>query len=87
MDYHWAVAEAASRPIDLFRQGAEPDSLQTIQTVPLRFMGAGQPGDVSRDEPSARPSDNPTTEPGIWVVLIAGFLAMCAVARRRLFSS
>jgi hypothetical protein len=34
-----------------------------------------------------RLDDSPIPEPGIWAMLVAGFLGICAVARPRIFSS
>jgi hypothetical protein len=49
--------------------------------VAARTVGDGQ------QEEWVRLADSPAPEPGIWAVLIAGFLGMCAVARPRIFSS
>lgn len=35
----------------------------------------------------ARTSDRAASEPGLWVLLVAGFLGICAVARPRIFTS
>lgn len=44
-------------------------------------------GPVAQDAQWIRSSDAPVAEPGILVLMVAGFLGMWAVARRRNFSS
>lgn len=46
-----------------------------------RTVGDEQPEDWMRT------AERPISEPGLWAVLIAGFLGACAMARRRIFSS
>lgn len=66
---------------------AEGSPLTPLRNIPVFFSGTAQSGNDRHEEPSVRPSANPTPEPGTWVVLIAGLLGMCAVARRRIFPS
>jgi hypothetical protein len=47
----------------------------------------GSPGPVAPEAQWIRSADTPVAEPGILVLLVAGFLGMWAVARRRNYSS
>jgi hypothetical protein len=49
--------------------------------------GAAQSGDGTAAENWLRKSDRAPAEPGLWVLLVAGFLGICAVARPRIFTS
>lgn len=49
--------------------------------IAARTVGDEQPEDWMRT------AERPIPEPGLWAVLIAGFLGVCAMARRRIFSS
>ncbi len=61
--------------------------LSLIQSTPVRLPGTPQAGNDRPAEQWMWASDSSIAEPGIWVVLIAGFLGMCAVARRRFLIS
>lgn len=80
-----AAGISKSTPIDLYNAGARMD--RSEQYLPVRLVGTWRYDNDRPRPPAVRASANPIPEPGLWVVLIAGFLGMCAVARRRLFSS
>jgi hypothetical protein len=61
--------------LSLFHQSPRPPQ------VAARTVGDEQQGDWMRT------SENKVPEPGLWAVLIAGFLGVCAMARPRIFSS
>lgn len=64
------------------------DSVALRQDAPLAPPGAAQPGSDGQGEQWLRqPEGSASTEPGLWVLLLAGFLGICAVARPRIFSS
>lgn len=95
---YWSVADGSSLTIDGLRHqpgrvgsgigdARQESKLSPLRNTPVFFSGTAQSGNDRREEPSVRPSANSIPEPGTWVVLIAGFLAMCAVARRRIFPS
>lgn len=64
------------------------DAVALRQDVLRPLPRASQTGNDGQKEQWVRLSDgNFIPEPGIWALLIAGFLGMCAVARPRIFSS
>ncbi|MEX2125835.1 MAG: hypothetical protein WD795_18245 [Woeseia sp.] len=81
---HGSTGRRPSGGVGDARQGIE---LSLLQSSPIRLAGAAQAGDDRQAEQWVWTSDGSTAEPGIWIVLIAGFLGMCAVARRRILIS
>jgi len=64
------------------------DSVALRQDVPRSLPVAAQSGHDGQKEQWVRLADgNSSSEPGIWALLLAGFLGICAVARPRIFSS
>lgn len=62
--------------------GAAQQTAVGVQTVAPQIGGQNT---VAGN--GARASDRAASEPGLWVMLVAGFLGICAVARPRIFTS
>lgn len=95
---YWSVAGGSSLTLDGSRHqpgragsgsgdARQDGKLSPLRSIPVFFSGTAQSGNDRHEEPPVRASANPVAQPGTWVVLIAGFLGMCAVARRRIFPS
>jgi hypothetical protein len=64
------------------------ESVALRQDGPRPLPGAAQAGNDGRKEQWLRlPESGAIPEPGLWALLLAGFLGICAVARPRIFSS
>lgn len=68
-----------------------PQRLENValrQDAPRPLPGAAQDGNDGRKAQWLRLSESGTVpEPGLWALLLAGFLGICALARPRIFSS
>jgi len=68
-----------------------PQRLESValrQDAPRPQPGSAQAGNDGREEQWLRLSESGAVpEPGLWALLLAGFLGICAVARPRIFSS
>lgn len=64
------------------------ESVALRQDAPRPLPGATQAGNDGRKGQWLRlPGSGAIPEPGLWALLLAGFLGICAVARPRIFSS
>jgi len=69
--------------------------LSLLENTPLprqngslaKARDVSRPGNNGLEAQWMRLDDSPIPEPGIWAMLVAGFLGICAVARPRIFSS
>ena len=69
--------------------------LSLLENTPLprqngslaKARDVSRPGNNALEAQWMRLDDTPIPEPGIWAMLVAGFLGICAVARPRIFSS
>lgn len=82
----------AGGPVAQMQKAEDPP--QRLESVALRqdasrpLPGAAQAGNDGRKEQWLRlPESGAMPEPGLWALLLAGFLGICAVARPRIFSS
>ena len=85
---HVAAKVLPTEPVDPGADAAPPDTVLSLMhpgprppQVAARTVDDEQPGDWIRTAESTVP------EPGLWAVLIAGFLGVCAMARPRIYSS
>jgi len=90
---HLAAKALPTEPVDPGADrsdagAAPPDTVLSLMhpgprppPVAARTVDDEQPGDWIRTAESTVP------EPGLWAVLIAGFLGVCAMARPRIYSS
>lgn len=76
-----------AEPGDTGTDNAGDTVLSLMQPGPRPPESAARTVDNERPEDWARTAERPMPEPGLWVVLIAGFLGVCAMARRRIVSS
>lgn len=75
-------------PDSSIADAAPPDTvLSLMQPGPRPPKVAARTVDNERPEDWMRTAERPIPEPGLWAVLVAGFLGVCAMARRRIFSS
>jgi hypothetical protein len=82
----------ASGPVTAMQKSEDPpkrlDSVALRQDAPLAPPGVAQPGsDGQKEQWLRQPEGSTSPEPGLWALLLAGFLGICALARPRIFSS
>lgn len=82
----------AGGPMAAMQKAADlPRRLEGValrQDAPRPLPGAAQAGNDDRLGQWLRlPEASAIPEPGLWALLLAGFLGICAVARPRIFSS
>lgn len=73
----------------------QDNKLSLLENAPLsrqngslaKARDVSRPGNNGLEAQWMRLDDSPIPEPGIWAMLVAGFLGICAVARPRIFSS
>lgn len=69
------------------RLPAVPDGAGKQRALGVQRIAAQGGGKDTAVEHWARSADGAPAEPGFWVLLVAGFLGICAVARPRIFTS
>ena len=87
-----APGDFAGGPVAAMQKAEDlPKHLESValrQDTPRPLPGATPAGAEGREGQWARlPDASAIPEPGLWALLLAGFLGICAVARPRIFSS